>query len=93
MLAPTIRVGCSEQHSQHPGTLTQHVTTLTAIALEQAHSLARQGFTVIVLLSTHSGNHAALDTALVQLERSLTGTVACAPQGDIDPDPGSHSGA
>lgn len=93
MLAPTLRVGCSEQHQHLPGTLTLRDATLTAIATEQAHSLARQGFTHIVLLSTHGGNQGGLDAAVAQLDRSLTSAVAYAPGGDVGPDPGAHSGS
>jgi creatinine amidohydrolase/Fe(II)-dependent formamide hydrolase-like protein len=93
VLAPTIRVGCSEQHADLPGTLTLRPATLTAVATEHAYALARHGFTLIVLLSTHGGNRPALDAAVAQLATSLAGAVACAPRGDIGPDPGTYSGA
>jgi creatinine amidohydrolase len=93
VLAPTIRTGCSEQHMHLPGTLTLRPATLAAIATEHAHALARQGFTVIVLLSTHGGNGPALDAAVTELNASLSGAVACAPRGDVGPSPGTYSGA
>jgi creatinine amidohydrolase/Fe(II)-dependent formamide hydrolase-like protein len=62
------------------------------VAIELAESLARQGFAVIVLLSTHGGNTAALDAAVDRLAASLDGVIACAPRGDVGPQPGAHSG-
>lgn len=93
VLAPTLWVGCAEQHDLLSGTLSLRSATLTAVAVEQALSLARQGFTLVALLSTHGGNLPALDAALAQLENLLEGAVACAPRGDVGPDPGTHSGA
>jgi creatinine amidohydrolase len=92
MLAPTVRVGCAEQHVHLTGTITLRASTLTELAIEQAESLARHGFGLIVLVSTHGGNRAALDAAVTRLNAALDGTVACAPQGDLGPRPGAHSG-
>ncbi len=92
VLAPTLRVGCAEGHRHLPGTLTLDAATLTAIAVDQAHSLARQGFTRIVLLSTNGGNQAALEAAVADLNVAMNRAVACAPSGDLGPNPGTHSG-
>jgi len=92
VLAPTVRVGCAEQHMQRIGTMTLQARTLTEVAIELAGSLAAQGFAVIVLLSTHGGNSAALDAAVARLATSLDGAIACAPRGDVGPAPGAHSG-
>ena len=59
VLAPTVRVGCSDRHSHLPGTLTLGPETLTRLAIEHARALARHGFTLIVLLSAHGGNQPA----------------------------------
>ena len=93
VLAPTVRVGCAEQHQDLPGTITLRAATLMALAVEQAHSLARQRFQTVVLLSTHGGNRGALDAAVAELDRSLRDAIACAPRGDVGPNPGRHSGA
>jgi creatinine amidohydrolase len=91
-LAPALRVGCTQAGDTLPGTLALSPDTLRAVAVELAHSLAGQGFRVVVLLSTHGGNRSALDAAVAQLDRSLRGAVACAPLGDVGPSPGRHSG-
>ena len=93
VLAPTLGVGCAEEYEGLPGTLTLRAETLTAVAVELAQSFAGQGFRVVVLLSTHGGNRGALDAAVAELGRSLHGALACAPQGDVGPNPGQHSGA
>ena len=93
VLAPTLRVGCADAHRHRAGTLTLDPNTLIAIAVDQGFSLARQGFTTLVLLSTHGGNQASLDAAVSELNAQLAGTVACAPRGDVGPRPGAHSGS
>jgi creatinine amidohydrolase len=93
MLAPTVRVGCSQQRAELPGTLTLRTETLSMIAAEYADALARQGFMLIVLLSAHGGNGPALDAAAAGLNASSSPAVACAPRGDVGPNPGTYSGA
>lgn len=94
VLAPTQHIGDADRHSERAGTLTLGGTTLTDVAVAIAQSLARQRFTLIVLLSTHGGNLPALRAAVAQLDGVLPhGAVACAPQGDVGPDAGAHSGA
>jgi len=93
VLVPTFRIGCSDWHANLAGTLTLRRETLTAVASQTAHALARQGFTIITLVSAHGGNRAALEAAAAELTVSLPGAVACAPAGDVGPDPGTYSGS
>jgi creatinine amidohydrolase len=93
VLAPTQRIGDADQHAERPGTLTLGSRALTDVAVAVAGSLARQGFRKIVLLSTHGGNRPALRDAVGLLTGSLPRwVVVCAPEGDVGPDPGVHSG-
>lgn len=92
VLAPTLCIGCAEQHERLSGTLTLRCETVRSVAAEQATSLARQGFAVLVLVSTHGGNRPALDAAVLELNELLPGVVVRAPRGDVGPDPGQHSG-
>jgi creatinine amidohydrolase len=92
VLAPTVRVGCAEQHMSFLGTLTVGRETLADTAVQIGASLARHGFRVIALVSTHAGNVPALRTAVGRLNETVDGAAACAPEGDVGPDPGSHSG-
>ncbi len=92
IVVPTVDVGCSEQHAHLPGTLTLRPETLTAIAVDYVGCLARQGFGLIVLVTAHGGNQAALEAAVTHLQAELPATTVCAPRGDVGPDPGSYSG-
>ena len=56
LIAPTIRVGCSEHHMDFAGTLTLRHSTFKAVCLDYCASLARHGFTRILLLPSHGGN-------------------------------------
>ena len=93
VLAPTGYVGCAEQHEHLTGTLTLRHETLRTCAAEQAASLARLGFAVVALVSTHGGNQSALDAAAEDVVKLLPDVVVCVPHGDVGPDPGRHSGA
>jgi creatinine amidohydrolase len=92
VLAPTVRVGDAKQHAPLTGTLTLDAETLSDVAVQLVESLIRQGFTLIVLVSTHGGNRRALDAAVARLGATTSGAVVCAPAGDVGPSPGAHSG-
>jgi creatinine amidohydrolase len=92
VLAPTVRVGCAEQHMDLTGTLTLRPATLRDVAFEIGESLAKHGFRTIALVSTHGGNATPLRAAVECLNETLRGACACAPDGDVGPHPGSHSG-
>ena len=66
--------------------------TLREVALHMARSLIVHGFRVIVLLSTHGGNQAALEQAAQELKRQHLDVAVCVPRGDVGTDPGAHSG-
>ena len=60
LVAPTIRVGCSEHHMAFPGTLSLRPSTLVALCTDYCVSLARHGFRRICLIPSHGGNFAPL---------------------------------
>ncbi len=91
LLVPTVRVGDASGHAARPGTLTLRPETVTDIACQLGQSLARVGVRLIALVSTHGGNAASLRAAVDRL--GTAGIAACAPQGDLGPDPGAHSGS
>jgi creatinine amidohydrolase len=93
VLAPTQRIGDARQHMDLPGTLTLGTSALANVAFSIVQSLASQGFRLIVLLSTHGGNFPALRRAVEHVDDALPKNVIVrAPEGDVGPDPGSHSG-
>jgi mycofactocin precursor peptide peptidase len=87
VLAPTMRVGAGP-----PGTLSIQDGTLTDTALALAASLAATGFRLIVLLPIHGGNAEPLNVAVARFNERGGPARACAPRGDVGPDPESHSG-
>jgi creatinine amidohydrolase len=60
LVAPTIRVGCSEHHMAFAGTVSLRKQTFQAICLDYVASLARHGFTHICIIPSHGGNFAPL---------------------------------
>ena len=67
LVAPTIRVGCSEHHMAFAGTLTLRPETLLALMEDYVDSLARHGFRRIVVIPTHGGNFGPLADGLARL--------------------------
>ena len=70
LVAPTIRVGCSEHHMGFPGTISLRGSTLKAICLDYTASLARHGFRTICFVPSHGGNFAPLSGMLDELRAS-----------------------
>lgn len=69
LVAPTVRVGCSEHHMTFPGTLSLERDTFHAVLRDYVRSLARHGFRRIVILPTHGGNFEPLAEAVDELNR------------------------
>ena len=60
LVAPTIRVGCSDHHLDFPGTLSLRRDTFRAVCIDYAASLARHGFRTLCFVPSHGGNFAPL---------------------------------
>lgn len=60
LVAPTIRVGCSEHHMSFPGTISVRASTLEAVCLDYCMSLSRHGFRKICVIPSHGGNFKVL---------------------------------
>jgi creatinine amidohydrolase len=58
---PPTNLGKSEEHRDFPGTLSYRGETLRMVLLDIAISVARSGFTKLVLYGTHGGNVGAID--------------------------------
>jgi creatinine amidohydrolase len=70
LVAPTIRVGCSDHHLGFPGTLSLRVETFEALCRDYCTSLARHGFTRIFFLPSHGGNFEPLIAMLGRLREA-----------------------
>jgi creatinine amidohydrolase len=71
LMAPTIRVGCSDHHMSFPGTLSLRESTLRAVCTDYCVSLSRHGFTRICLVPSHGGNFAPLSGMLDDLRQAV----------------------
>ncbi len=71
LVAPTIRVGCSEHHMTFPGTISLRRSTLEAICMDYCVSLARHGFRRICLVPSHGGNFGPLSDMLADLRSAV----------------------
>lgn len=67
LVAPAVRIGCSEFHMGYAGTLSLRPETLEAICADVVESLARHGFTDVYIISAHGGNFGPLEEMLPRL--------------------------
>ncbi|MDQ6828720.1 MAG: creatininase family protein [Gemmatimonadota bacterium] len=68
LVAPTIRVGCSEHHLAFPGTISYQIATFEAVCRDYCTSLACHGFRRICFIPSHGGNFAPLAAMLGRLQ-------------------------
>ncbi|HVK22382.1 MAG TPA: creatininase family protein [Actinokineospora sp.] len=67
LVLPPIAVGCSDHHTDFPGTLTLRHTTLLRHVEDVARSVLAQGFTTFLLLNAHGGNQGIGQVAIERL--------------------------
>jgi len=84
VVAPTIRVGCSEHHMGFPGTISVRRATLEAICLDYCVSLARHGFRRVYLVPSHGGNFGPLKDMLDDLNRAVAPDCEVRAYTDLD---------
>ncbi|MFB6198276.1 MAG: creatininase family protein [Halobacteriaceae archaeon] len=73
--APPIRPGCSGHHMDFPGTITIPPETLMDLIRSYCQSLDRHGFEHLVLLPTHGGNFAPVNTVAPEIAREINASV------------------
>ena len=71
LVAPPIRIGCSEHHMAFAGSLTLRVETFEAICHDYCTSLARHGFRRILFVPSHGGNFAPLAAMQPRLQAAV----------------------
>lgn len=72
LVAPTVRVGCSDHHLSFAGSLSLRAETLEAVCHDYCVSLARHGFRRILIIPSHGGNFAPLRAMLPRLQAAVT---------------------
>lgn len=78
LVAPTMRIGCSDHHMEFAGTLTVRRETFEAVVTDYVTSLARHGFQRIFLLPTHGGNFGPLAAMEEGLRQAVAPTLVFA---------------
>ena len=73
LVAPTIRVGCSQHHIAFPGTISIEHQTLEDILVSYAETLLNHGFRRAVIIPSHGGNFETVAKALLRLQKSMPG--------------------
>ena len=83
LVAPTMRVGCSEHHMAFPGTISLEESTFAAVCRDYVRSLARHGFRRICVIPSHGGNFAPLAHALPMLREAAGDHARVIPYTDL----------
>lgn len=73
LLAPGVRVCCSEHHLAFAGSLTLSTETFRHVVADICRSLAHHGFRHLALIPTHGGNFRPLAQAVESLRGELPG--------------------
>lgn len=73
LVAPTIRIGCSDHHMAFAGSLTLRKSTFEAIVTDYVTSLAHHGFKKICIIPSHGGNFRPLEEMLPHLQVAAPG--------------------
>ncbi|MCG6657526.1 creatininase family protein [Halomonas campisalis] len=66
---PPLAVGASEEHLSFPGTLSLSPALATALLEAHGDAVARAGLSRLVLLNSHGGNKAVMDSTALALRR------------------------
>jgi creatinine amidohydrolase len=70
LIAPTVRVGCSQHHMAFPGTMSIEPAELQAVLLDYIKTIFHHGFKRVVMIPSHGGNFATVaETARVAREK------------------------
>jgi creatinine amidohydrolase len=67
LFLPVQSVGVSGEHAAYPGTLTLSVESAIRVWTEIGDSVARSGCRKLIVMSSHGGNGAAVDTVTLRL--------------------------
>src|SRR5258706_11153182 len=73
LIAPTLPVGCSDEHSGFPGLLSLDTATLAGVLTDCARRMRAWGLPRLVVLSAHGGHGDALALAAEWIGRELPG--------------------
>ncbi len=86
LVVPTIRIGCSAEHMDFPGTLSLRLETMISLIKDVCASLSAHGIKKIVLLNAHGGNTSLLKGIIHQLRREIDALVVVVDTWSISSD-------
>jgi creatinine amidohydrolase len=86
LVLPTLWVSLAEHHMNFGGTLALDFSTFRAVLGCVVSSLAKQGFSKILILNGHGGNSAALTVIVDEWSRELKVPLACVTYWDAASD-------
>lgn len=73
IVGPTIPFGVSEHHMAFPGTITLDKETFKAVTRQYVASMARHGFTTVLVVPSHGGNFSPLRELLEETGGRIEG--------------------
>ncbi len=73
LVAPTIRVGCSDHHMVFPGTISLKAETLENLVLDYCRTLAQHGVENIIIIPSHGGNFKPVAKAIEKVRKIVPG--------------------
>jgi creatinine amidohydrolase/Fe(II)-dependent formamide hydrolase-like protein len=71
LVAPTVRVGCSQHHIAFPGTISIDNQTLEELLINYVQTLLNHGFRRAVIIPSHGGNFHIVENAVGRLQDIL----------------------
>jgi creatinine amidohydrolase len=73
IVAPVLPLGMAQHHMDFPGSMTLRPSTLLAVMRDCLLSLARHGFTRVLVVNGHGGNAATVQAAFAETQMELDG--------------------
>lgn len=67
LVAPTIRIGCSDHHMAFSGTISLSKSTFESVVSDYVKSMAHHGFRRVMIMPSHGGNFGPLKEMLPRL--------------------------
>lgn len=73
LVAPTLRVGCSQHHLAFPGTISIEPSTLRELIVSYSTTLLSHGFRRAIIIPSHGGNFQVVGEAVAELTQKFPG--------------------
>jgi len=78
LVAPTVKVGCSQHHIAFPGTISIEPATLKQVLMSYVETLLGHGFRRVIMIPSHGGNFETVSEAVQELQHKLPDKQICA---------------